>query len=157
MSFFQMVTFDLCGEEYAVDISNVNGIVKWKNYSISKIPNAPEELEGIMDLRGKVSPVFNLKKKFKLDIQSIGDESKIVIMNNHESVIGFIVDEVTDIFRLREEEIEPFPSCVNKEDCEYIRGIGKVGDRMILILDLIQLLSSSDIPHIPSLPAATAV
>lgn len=156
MAFDQVVTFELSGGEYGVDITSVNGIVKSKNYKVFKIPNAPEYLEGIIHLRGKVNPVFNLKKKFKLDDEVRNDEgrnddSKIIIINNSTSTVGFLVDEVTDIFRLKDEDIEPVPSAIDYIGTGYMLGIGKVEGKMIIILDLIKTLSVNELVEMQSI------
>jgi len=150
MALFQLVTFKLSNEEFAVDINNVNGILKSKSYSISKVPNAPRELEGIINLRGRVTPIYNLRKKFQYEDISISQDSKIIVINTNDSTVGFIVDDVTDIFKLKGEDIESFPVSLGG-DCKYINGIGKVGGNLITILDLIKLLSENDISQLKSI------
>lgn len=150
MAFLQLVTFKLDNEAFAVDINNVNGILKSKSYSISKIPNAPKELEGIINLRGRVTPIYNLKKKFQYEDASTPLDSKIIVINTDDSTVGFIVDDVTDIFKLKGEDIDSFPISLGS-DCSYIEGIGKVSGNLITILDLIKLLSKNDISQLKAI------
>ena len=150
MAVLQLVSFELNKEEFAVDINNVSGIIKYKSYTISKVPNSPRELEGFINLRGKITPVYNLKKKFQYDDTVINTDSKIITVNNNESIIGFIVDDVTDIFRIKDEDIEPFPSSLGG-DCNYIKGIGKMEKSMVVILDLLKSLSKKDMSQLQSI------
>lgn len=146
MAFIQLVTFEIGGEEYGVDINAVNGIIKSKNYKIFKAPNSSKCLEGMINLRGKINPVFNLKKKFQPNYETddINEDSKIIIINNNDSTVGFLVDEVTDIFRINDEDIDIMSDSVIYDNLGYIKGIGKIEDKMIFILDLIQVLSADE-------------
>jgi Chemotaxis signal transduction protein len=150
MAFLQLVTFEVYDEVFAVDINNVNGILKSKSYSISKVPNAPKELEGFINLRGRVTPIYNLKKKFQYAETTITPDSKIIVIDTSDSIVGFIVDDVTDIFKIKDEDIEPFPSNLGS-DCSYITGIGKVEGDMVAILDLIKLLNKTDMSQLKTI------
>ncbi|HEX2924926.1 MAG TPA: chemotaxis protein CheW [Ruminiclostridium sp.] len=148
MAFIQLVTFELSGEEYGMEIDSINGIIKSKSYKIFKIPNSPKHLEGIINLRGKVNPVFNLKKKFQLEDESISPESKIIIVNtSKDTTVGFIVDEVTDIYKIEDTQIEDAPKGINN----YITGIGKVDDKIVMIFDLVKVLSEDDMMKVQSI------
>ncbi len=144
MAHVQLITFEIAGEEYGIDINMVSGIVKNKNYKIFKIPNSPHYLEGFINLRGKVNPVFNLKKRFNLSEEAQNEESKIIIVNNGESTLGFLVDEVTDIYKLKDDEIEDAPPSFSGGEHGYIKAIGKVGDKFILMLDLFKVLNETE-------------
>jgi purine-binding chemotaxis protein CheW len=122
----QLVIFKIEGEEFGVDITCVNGINKATDFNIVKIPNSPKFLEGIINLRGNVNPIYNLRKKFGLVQKEIDENSKIVIVYMNDVTVGFIVDEVTEILRLEEEDIEPAPRAVTGVDRKYITGVGKV-------------------------------
>jgi purine-binding chemotaxis protein CheW len=144
----QLVTFELSGEEYGVDIRCVNSIIKSKNFKIFKIPNSSNFLEGVINLRGKSNPIVNLKKKFNFEDEPKAEESKIVIINNQGASIGFIVDEVTDILKITDEEIEPVPNIIKGSNLRYLSGIVNVNDKMISILDLVKLLSVDELEHV---------
>lgn len=149
MAFHQLVSFNIGDEDFAVDINLVTGILKYKSFTISKVPNSPQELEGFINLRGKITPVYNLKKKFRYSDTSISQDSKIISVSSNDTITGFIVDDVTDIFKISDEDIEPFPA--NIGECSYIEGIGKVEGNMIVILNLVKVLSNKDISHINSI------
>jgi purine-binding chemotaxis protein CheW len=144
MSSTQLVIFKLEGEEYGVDITTVNGINKATDFEIVKVPNSPEMLEGIINLRGKVNPIFNLRKKFNFVNKPIDENSKIVIVYIGDATVGFIVDEVTEILRLEEENIEVAPKAITGIDRKYITGVGKVDKRMIILLDLNRVLTEEE-------------
>ncbi len=144
MSSKQLVIFKLEGEEYCVDITTVNGINKATDFEIVKVPKSPEMLEGIINLRGKVNPIFNLRKKFNFVNKPIDENSKIVIVYIGDTTVGFIVDEVTEILRLEEESIEVAPKAITGIDRKYITGVGKVDKRMIILLDLNKVLTEEE-------------
>ncbi|MZP30514.1 chemotaxis protein CheW [Heliobacterium undosum] len=154
MAVLQLVTFELCGEEFAIDIDIVNGILKLKSYTIVKIPSASNGLEGIINLRGKAVPVFNMKKRFHYADTGVSEDSKIIALNNNGAIVGFIVDDVTDIFKLKDEDFEPLPSSITHNCDGYIKGIGKNDDRIIIILDLIKALSDKELKQIHTVPSA---
>ncbi|MBM7867459.1 chemotaxis protein CheW [Heliobacterium gestii] len=155
MAVSQLVTFELCEEEFAIDIEVVNGIVKRKNYTIVKLPIASNGLEGLINLRGKAVPVYNTRKRFHYQDSHVNEDSKIIVLNYNGSLVGFIVDDVTDIFKLRDEDFEPIPQSIT-HNCEgYIKGVGKNNDQIIIILDLIKALSDTEKKQLQSLPGAT--
>ncbi|VBB05280.1 Hypothetical protein LUCI_0487 [Lucifera butyrica] len=137
----QLVVFALDEKEYGVDVSAVNGILRSKKFSIQPIPGAPKILEGIINLRGQVNYIFNLRTKFGLAKKELSDESKFIMLNAHESTTGCIVDEVTDIVKLEESDMQPSPAFVCGDKTNYIKGIGKIGERMVVILNPEVMLS----------------
>ena len=108
----QLVVFALGEQEYGVDVSAVNGIIRSKKFCIQSIPGTPKVVEGMINLRGQVSYVFNLRTKFGLLAKEMSEESKFIMLNVHDSSIGFIVDEVTDIIKLDDADLEPAPAFV---------------------------------------------
>lgn len=140
----QLVIFKIEGEEFGVDITKVNGINKATDFEIVKIPNSPKMLEGIINLRGKINPIFNLRKKFNFSDKAIDENSKIVIVYMEDITVGFIVDEVTEILKLEDEDIEKAPRAVTGVDRKYITAVGKVDNRMIILLDLDKVLSEEE-------------
>ncbi|MBZ4646194.1 MAG: chemotaxis protein CheW [Clostridia bacterium] len=142
MASTQLVIFKLESEEFGVDIMKVREIIK--PVQIVKIPNTPEFIEGIINLRGKVHPIFSLRKKFKFVDKPFDDDTKIVIVNVNDSNVGFIVDEVSEIVRIDNDQIEAAPRLVTGVNRKYISGVGKIEDRMIILLDLDLVLSVSE-------------
>ena len=131
----QLVVFALDDEEYGIDVSAVNGILRSKKFKIQQLPGAGHAVEGMINLRGQVNYIFNLRSKFKLVEKKISEESKFIMLNVNGSTTGCIVDEVTDIVKLNDDEIQSAPSFINRCSTNCIAGIGKIDDRMIIILD----------------------
>ena len=126
----QLVVFELDGNEYGIDAMKVNGILRAKKFSIKKMPGVSDSVEGIINLRGKVSFIFNLGKKFHIPTTVVDQESKFIMINIENVVVGCIVDEET---------IKASPTFVKQDD--YIKGIVKVEDRIIIILDSDQIIT----------------
>lgn len=144
MASTRLVVFELNGAEYAVDALVVNGILRLKKFKVQKIPGLPKVIEGMINLRGKVNYVFNLKAKFDLPDEGLGDESKIIMLNVNDSVAGCIVDEVTDIVKVEDENLQIPPNFIASFNSRYIKSIVKVGERLIIVLDFNELLSTEE-------------
>ena len=130
----QLVVFALDNEEYGIDVSAVNGILRAKKFKIQALPGTDSAVEGMINLRGNINYIFNLRTKLNLIEKEISDESKFVMLNVNESTTGCIVDEVTDIVKLNDDEIQLAPTFISSDN-KYVTGIGKLDDRMIIILD----------------------
>ncbi len=144
----QLVTFRLGEEEYAVDILNVQEVNKMVD--ITHVPNAVGYLEGVINLRGRVIPVINLRKKFGLAAKDSDAQSKIMVVDVGTTV-GLIVDSVSEVLRISPDRVEPAPPMATGVDSEYIKGIGKLEDRILILLDLRKLLmKDSNDPDIAS-------
>lgn len=144
MAFSQLVTFEIAGNEYAVDINAISSIVKKRDYSFHKLPNTTSQVEGAINLRGKVCLVFNLASRFQLTSEADENQRKILVIQNGKDMIGFVVDEVTDIYKLHEDEIEAMPGTASALDKGLILGIAKVEGKLILILDLLRVIGSDE-------------
>ncbi len=130
----QLVIFDVNGEEFGVDIEQVNIIER--TLEIFKIPNTPEYVEGLVNLRGKVHTVFNLRKRFKMPVKDFDENTKIIMANTGAAIVGLIVDEVKEIIKVDDKDIESAPKVLENLERKYISSVAKVGDRIILMLDL---------------------
>lgn len=142
MSEKQYVIFKLGKEEYGIDILNVREITELKE--TTKIPNAPDFVEGIINLRGTVIPVINLKNRFYLGETNINKNSRIIIVTMDEKQIGFIVDDASQVMTLKEDEIENPPEIITGIDRKYIVGIGKMNEKIIILLDLISVFTDEE-------------
>ncbi|SHJ00176.1 chemotaxis protein CheW [Desulfosporosinus lacus] len=138
----QLVIFELDNKEYGIDVKAVNGILRARKFKISTLPGTDKSIEGMINLRGNVNYIFNLRNKFELIEKEISDESKFIMLNASDSTIGCIVDEVTDIVKLNDEQVQSTPNFICAGDNNYIKGIGKFDDRMIIILDPEKIFSS---------------
>jgi purine-binding chemotaxis protein CheW len=137
----QLVSFNLGNEEYAVDILKVQEINRM--VEITTIPNAPSYVEGVINLRGKVIPVINLRKKFGLELKEMDAHSRIIVVDVGKTV-GLIVDSVSEVLRLSSDTVEPPPPMTGSGSSEYILGIGKLQDRLLILLDIDSLLKRGD-------------
>jgi purine-binding chemotaxis protein CheW len=137
----QLVTFKLAGEEYATDILKVQEINRM--VEITAVPNAPHYVEGVINLRGKVIPVIDLRKKFGLEAKEIDVQSRIMVFDVGKTV-GMIVDSVSEVLRLPADTVESPPAMALNGGSEYIRGIGKLDDRLVILVDVNKLLSDGE-------------
>lgn len=142
MSTRQMVIFNIGNESYGVDIGQVIEINKMLN--IVKAPNTPEFIEGLVNLRGKAYAVYNLRKKFRLPAKEFDEGTKIIIIKVNFTDIGFIVDGVNEIIRVEDENIEEAPGIITGINRKYISGVAKVGEKMMILLDLNLILSEAE-------------
>ncbi len=140
MNEIQLVVFDLASEHYGFDISDVREIMRMQN--ITKVPGAMSYVEGVINLRGKVLPVLDLRKRLGLKVSEQTEESRIVIIDVAEGEVGVIVDAVTEVLRVPNSAIDTPSSMVMQGNADYLRGIAKLADRLIILLDLSKLLSS---------------
>ena len=137
----QLVTFTLRKEEYAVDILNVQEINRITE--ITQVPNSPSYVEGVINLRGKVMPVINLRKKFNLEDKETDDTSRIIIMDIKGVINGLVVDSVSEVLRIPTDIVEPPPPMSSDMDSKFIKGIAKLENRLIILIDIDELLGES--------------
>lgn len=138
----QLVTFKLGAEEFGVDILKVQEINKMM--SITKIPNAPTFIEGVINLRGKIIPIVDLRKRLGFRDQPYDKSTRIIVVELDGLVLGFIVDSVSEVLRIPENTIEPPPSMVAGIESEYIEGVGKLDERLLILLELKKVFSSPE-------------
>ncbi|MCH7482421.1 MAG: chemotaxis protein CheW [Chloroflexi bacterium] len=135
----QLVIFDLAAEAYGVDISTVREIIRMQE--ITRMPRTPEYVEGVINLRGKVTPVVDLRKRFGLaEAEGDSQHQRIVVVDTGTRSMGFVVDAVSEVLRVPVGSIEPPSSVVTSADSDYLVGIVKLPDRLISLLDLERLL-----------------
>ena len=134
----QFVTFTLNNEEYAVDILCVQEINRITE--ITQVPNSEEYIEGVVNLRGKVIPIVNLRNKFGFEEVPRDDNSRIIIMEINDITNGLIVDSVSEVLRIPSSIIEPTPPMSSEENGQFIRGIAKLDNRLIILLDINKLI-----------------
>jgi len=131
----QLVIFELDNKEYGIDVTAINGILRARKFKIQTLPGTDKSIEGMINLRGNVNYIFNLRTKFELIEKEISNESKFIMLNANNSTIGCIVDEVTDIVKLNDDQVQSTPNFISGGNDSYIIGIGKLEDRMIIILN----------------------
>ena len=138
----QFVIFSIGEEEFGVEILKVREIIRM--LEITRVPRAPEFVEGVINLRGSVIPILDLRKRFGLVSKDNDKDTRIVVINIHNMTVGFIVDSVSQVLRIPANTVEPPPPVVAGLDSEYIEGVGKLEDRLLILLDLDRLLSSEE-------------
>ncbi|MEE8400986.1 MAG: chemotaxis protein CheW [Candidatus Hydrothermarchaeaceae archaeon] len=139
----QIVVFNMGDEEYGVDIHEVREIIKLTE--ITKVPRAPEFIEGVINLRGQITPIMDLRKRLGLQItEATDDNTRIIISEFGGSTAGMIVDSVTEVLRLSEKNIDTAPSVSKSTDGGVIKGVGKIDDRLLILLDFNTLLSQNE-------------
>jgi purine-binding chemotaxis protein CheW len=133
----QLVTFEVSDEEFAVDILAVQEINRMMD--LTRVPQSPADVEGVINLRGKIIPVIDLRKKFGMASGTRTDHNRIVVVEVHKKVIGFIVDRVHEVLRISSDIVEPAPAMVCSIRSDFIAGVGKLKDRLIILLDIAKL------------------
>ncbi|MCK4574076.1 MAG: purine-binding chemotaxis protein CheW [candidate division Zixibacteria bacterium] len=130
----QLVSFNLGQEEFGIDILKVQEINRM--VEITKVPQAPSYVEGVINLRGKVIPVIDLRRKFSLEAGEYDKNTRIVVVDVSGHVIGMVVDAVSEVLRIPRSTIEPPPEIVTSLDSEYIRGVVKLEEKLLIFLDI---------------------
>ncbi len=134
----QLVSFNIGVEEFGVDILRVQEINKMTH--ITKVPNSPDFIEGVINLRGRVIPVIDLRTRMGMPRAEFNKDTRIIIVEISERTVGFIVDAVNEVLRIPANITEPPPHMVTGINSEYITGVGKLEDRLLLLLDLEKVL-----------------
>lgn len=138
----QLVTFNLGKEEFAVPILQIQEINRLVD--ITRVPKSPDFVEGVINLRGKVIPIIDLRKRFSLHQSDLGKYARIVVVNMDGRMVGLIVDSVSEVLRLPSDAIEPPPPVVAGIGSEYIKGLGKLEGRLLILLDLSKILTKEE-------------
>ncbi len=138
----QLVTFSIGEEEFGIDILKVQEIIRM--VAITKVPKAPSFVEGVINLRGKVIPVIDLRKRFGMSSREHDKDTRIMVIEICSMIVGFVVDAVSEVLRIPQDTIEPPPPVVAGIESDYISGVGKLADRLLILLDLDRLLSTDE-------------
>ena len=137
----QLVSFRLGQEEFGIDILKVQEINRM--VEITKVPQAPHYCEGIINLRGKVIPVINLRTKFDLEPVEWTRSTRILVCDVDGNMVGMIVDSVEEVRKIPQSTIEPAPNIVSSVNTDYINGIAKLNDRLLIFLDVAMIASEA--------------
>jgi purine-binding chemotaxis protein CheW len=143
----QVVFFRLGTEEFGVRIDQVKEIIEVPH--ITRMPRAPSFIEGVINLRGEVVAVIDLVKQFDLPASARGKETRIIVAEADNNIVGMIVDSVPEVLRISAENIDPTPALIESRiDTRYIEGIGKLEDRLFILLDLSKVLSPEEMESV---------
>ena len=138
----EFLTFRLGKEEYGIEILKVQEIRGYD--SITQIANAPEFIKGVVNLRGIIVPIIDMRIKFRLGNADYDQFTVVIILNVAGRVMGIVVDGVSDVLTLEAEQMRPTPGFGSVIDTEYIMGLGTVDERMLILIDIEKLMGSSD-------------
>ena len=143
------LTFHLFGEDYAIELYFVTEIIGIQR--ITEIPDTPDYLKGVINLRGKVIPVIDVRLRFRLKEKEYGDRTCIIVVNVNDTTLGLIVDEVSEVLSIEEDKIDPPPQTGKGTKSRFIKGLGKVGETVKIILEMNKLLDQSDMELVDEL------
>ena len=138
----ELLTFTLGSEEYGIDILKVQEIRGYD--AVTTIANSPEFIKGVINLRGIIVPIVDMRIKFKLGNVTYNELTVVIILNVANRVMGIVVDGVSDVIALTAEQLKPAPEFSSSLDMQYIMGLGTVDQRMIIVMDIEKLMTSRD-------------
>ncbi len=137
----QLVSFRVAEEEFGLEILRVQEIIRIQQ--LTRVPASPDFIEGVINLRGRVIPVISLRRRFGLPQQPADKQTRIVVVEVNGSVLGFMVDAVSEVLRLPASTVEP-PPRLGRVEREYVRGVGKLDNRLLILLDIDRLMSDTE-------------
>lgn len=147
----EYLTFVLGAEEYGLEILKVQEIRGYD--AVTQIANTPEFIKGVVNLRGKIVPIVDLRIKFNLGKIEYNEFTVVIILNLHGRVVGIVVDGVSDVIALKEEQIRDVPSLVTSIDTKYIVGLATLDQRMLILVDIEQLMTSQEMALVDAVAA----
>lgn len=146
----QLVVFNTGKEDFGIEIMNVQEIIRMTN--ITKIPQSPSYIRGIINLRGKIIVVINLNVVMGMESSEHDENTRIIVTSINDTVVGFVVDSVSEVLRLPSSSVEAAPELVStKIDSSYLKGVGKLDNRLLLLLDMGRVLSKDEMSQIPAI------
>lgn len=138
----QLVSFNIGLEEFGVDILRVQEINRM--VEITRVPNSPEYVEGVINLRGKVIPIIDLRARLGMSSHEYDKDTRIIVVELNGRVIGFIVDKVNEVLRINKNITEAPPAMISGVNSEFITSVGKLQDRLLILLDLEKVLAKEE-------------
>ena len=147
----ELLTFTLGNEEYGIDILKVQEIRGYD--AVTTIANSPEFIKGVINLRGIIVPIIDMRIKFSLGNVTYNELTVVIILNIAKRVVGMVVDGVSDVIALTPEQIKAAPEFSSSLDMEYITGMGTVDERMIIVIDIEKLMTSGDMDLVEAVAA----
>ncbi len=142
----QFVSFQLAGEEYGVPITQVQEIIRYE--SLTRVPQSSRFVRGVLNLRGRVMPVIDLRRKFNLPGIDTDRSTRIIVVDVEGSSVGMVVDRVSQVIDVDPREVEPAPELGARVNTDYIRGMGKMEDRLVILLDIDRVLTASEMAEV---------
>ena len=147
----EFLSFTLGQEEYGIDIQKVQELRGYD--AVTRIANVPEHIKGVVNLRGIIVPIVDMRIKFKLGTPSYDQFTVVIILNLASRVMGMVVDSVSDVITLAPEQIKPAPELGSALDTGYLIGLGTLDERMLILVDIDKLMTSDDMGLIERIAA----
>ena len=145
----EFLAFTLGEEEYGIDIQKVQELRGYD--TVTRIANAPEHIKGVVNLRGIIVPIIDMRIKFNLGTPTYDQFTVVIILNMASRVMGMVVDSVSDVITLKPEQIKPAPELGAVLDTDYLIGLGTLDERMLILVDIDKLMTSSEMGLIEKL------
>ncbi|MGJ7501114.1 chemotaxis protein CheW [Variovorax sp. ZT5P49] len=147
----EVVTFKLGEEEYGIDIQKVQELRGYD--AVTRIANAPEYIKGVVNLRGIIVPIIDMRIKFKLGDPTYDQFTVVIVLNIGGRVVGMVVDSVSDVITLTGDQIKPAPEMGSVLDADYLIGLGTLEERMLILVDIDRLMSSDEMGLVEKIAA----
>ncbi|MDH5256584.1 MAG: chemotaxis protein CheW [Gammaproteobacteria bacterium] len=147
----EYLTFSLANEEYGVDILRVQELRGWE--PVTRVPNSPDYVKGVLNLRGSIVPVIDLRVRFDLPFEEYSSLTVVIVLSvkdkkdGHERIISVVVDEISDVVKAKLSDIQTTPKFGTALDVEYISGLADAGGKMLMLLNVDTMLSVADMPQ----------
>ena len=146
----QLISFEVGEEEYGLEILRVKEVIRLRE--ITRLPRAPSFVKGIINLRGDVIPIIDLRDRFGLEHQEYSALTRVIVVDVEGRLVGMVVDAASQVMRIPADQIEPPPPIVGGLSAEYIKGVGKLDDRLVILLNIDRILSSEEKAELDRLP-----
>jgi len=146
----EFLVFTLASQEYGIDILKVQEIRGYDSQTVTRIANVPSFIKGVTNLRGVIVPIVDLRMKFNMDNVEYTAQTVVVILNVNSRVVGVVVDGVSDVLILQTSQISAAPQFGSAFSTEHLTGIGTVGDRMLILVDIEKLMTSEEMALVES-------
>lgn len=143
LSNMKVIVFQLNQKEYAIPVHQIQSIEKVLH--ITRVPNTVHYVKGVINLRGVVTPIIDLRARFELEEEEYTESTRIIIVVLEDLEVGFIVDAANDVIDIPSHQIEPQPDVVGTEEAEFITGVAKIDKRLLIIVDLEKILNTEKI------------
>ncbi|HAP36279.1 MAG TPA: chemotaxis protein CheW, partial [Bacteroidetes bacterium] len=147
----QLVSFNIGEEEFGVDILKVQEINRMVD--VTRVPNTPEYVDGVINLRGKVIPIIDLRRRFGMERKEKDKNTRIIVVELNSKVLGFVVDAVSEVLRINKSLSEPPPPIIAGIESDYITAIAKLENRLLILLDLERVLTTEEHAELEAIAA----
>ncbi len=138
----QMISFNIGEEDYGVNIQTVKEVIRKRE--ITRLPKAPAFVKGVINLRGDIIPIIDLRERFGMEQRESTDMTRVIVAEVDGRPIGMVVDSVSHVIRIAQDQIEPPPEMVGGISEEYLKGVGKVGEQLIVLLNIDRIMSATE-------------